>query len=291
MQNKIVLKDYQQEAVKKALKIKKCLWLIQTGAGKTLPSIFLGKLLFKKKEIDKMVIAVTPSAVISYINTFERMLKFPIRYIENLEKDEDRTRVEKNVQEFKNWLESDEKIVLIKHSLLEELGTDTRHIDYMEKSLKKNYKKILLVLDEAHELNNTDSLGHKMFKHIDFMWDRILLMTATPWSSSIVQLYGLVCLIYPKLWKSKSAFKVLHVIEEVVLDWKGKFSRVDEVAYTNIKLLRETISPLTYFYYPKRDIEFHLHYVPLKDYTEYDKICSGKIEKEAKVKKKKKGKE
>jgi len=260
---KIILRDYQKDAVKLALNIKKCLHLIETGQGKTIISIFLIRYLLKNNLIDKVVVGATVSSTNPFIKDFSRKVNYPVKLIEN-------------VEDFKQFIEGNDKIIIIKHSLIEEIGLTQEHIDYLEDSLTKNYQRMMLVVDEAHELNNYDALIHSAFQNIRFAWERILLMTATPWSSKLEQIYGLVCLLHPKLWKSLKEFKNLYIIEEVVKDWKtGKYLRTEPVEYINIPHLRKTIEPFTFFYYPKIDLNYYEYKVPLEDYSEFDKICSG----------------
>ena len=101
-----------------------------------------------------------------------------------------------------------------------------------------------------------------------------MIMTATPYSSCLTQLYGIVHLINPTLWKSKTAFERDHIVEQVI-KVDGKVRRKEKIAYKNLKMLREKISPFTFFYYPKINLRFFDHKVQLKDYTDYDEICKG----------------
>ncbi len=274
---KIVLRDYQQNAAKFAINIKKCLWFVSAGAGKTLSSVFTGRYLYKNKMIDKIVIVATPSATTPFIKDAEKLgIKLSIIEL---------------VEDFKKAVEGDDKIILIKHSMIKDIGLDEENIQFFKKSLTKNYKKILLIIDEAHEMNNYDSIVHGAYQKIYFMWDRIIAMTATPWSSSLLQVLGMMCLVRPeKYYKYLSSaikeFKQKYIVEEEVKDWRGKFLRMDPVEYINISGLRKELESFTYFYFPKINLKFFEYTTELKDYKEYDSIIKIGLEKNAKDKSK-----
>lgn len=256
------LRDYQEEAVKFALKTKFCLWLMNVGSGKTICSMFLSRLILNKNIGDKVIIACTVSSTNPFLKDYLRKAKVSLELVEDVDK-------------FISFLSSDEKILIIKHSMLEKLGVNQNYIDIIENKLSEDFKKLTLIVDEAHEFNNHEGIGHAAFQNLRFMWDRIVLLTATPYSSKLEQLYGLICLIYPKLWKNVREFKNLFIVEKVVKDWKtGKFLRSEPIEYVNLPLLREILETFTFFYYPPVPLNYIEHKVRLKDYGPYDELCS-----------------
>ena len=235
----------------------------------TIISIFQIRYLINKKLCDKAVIAVTKTATVPFIKDFSRVAKIDLKLIENFE-------------DYLRFLESDtEKVCMIKHSFFEKLGYNQNNIDDVDKQLKDKPRNMLLIIDEAHKMNNIESIAHQAFDNIRHTFDRITLLTATPYSSCLTQLYGLVHLIYPHLWKSKRAFKDDHVEEKDIRDWKtGKYLRPETVRYMNLAMLREKIKPFTYFYFPKLSLNFIQHSVELTNYEEYDRICLGVLTEE-----------
>jgi hypothetical protein len=159
------------------------------------------------------------------------------------------------------------------------MGFIENNINLIKKLLTKDYKRISLIIDEAHEMNNTSGQLHQAYNNIKFMLERVCVMTATPYSSCLTQLYGLVCLIQPKLWKNIYEFKSLFIEEKKVKNWKTGKYHPEKQAYKNLKLLREQISPFTYFYFPKVKLNFTEYKIELKNYEEYNNIARGLLNK------------
>lgn len=258
----IKLFDFQIEAVKRAISSFYQLICVRTGGGKTIIAMTYANLLLKKNLSDKVVFACTVSASAAVHAEFEEKFDIDVP-------------IYTETEQFLNFLkDSKKKICIIKHSMFEKLGKDQNIIDGIREILTDNNARVGLVIDEVHKLSNDKGLEHLAFMNIKFMFNRIMIMTATPYSSCLTQLYGIVHLINPTLWKSKTAFERDHIVEQVI-KVDGKVRRKEKIAYKNLKMLREKISPFTFFYYPKINLRFFDHKVQLKDYTDYDEICKG----------------
>jgi hypothetical protein len=110
------------------------------------------------------------------------------------------------------------------------------------------------------------------------MFDRVILMTATPYSSCLSQFYGLIHLIYPKLWKSKRQFFDNYIDEIAIKDPRThRIVRKEKVRYKNLKEFREKIEPFTYFYYPAIPLVHKEVHTKLNEehYREYLDKCWG----------------
>lgn len=253
--------DFQQKAVLAALQKQFFLLCVRVGGGKTLISMFYASMLLKKHMANKVIFACTVSAAVAVRGEFKEKLGIEVPQYDT-------------EQGFLDFLEGSGKVCVIKHSLFEKLGYNQAIIDEIHRIMDTKEIHVTLVIDEAHKMNNDKGLAHTAFMNIKFLFERIMLMTATPYSSCLSQLYGVIHLIYPKLWKSKAEFTRRHIQEDIVM-MNGKVKRKEKVAYMNLKELREKISPFTFFYYPKIKLNFFYHTVRLKDYTEYDEICKG----------------
>lgn len=258
----IKLFDFQIEAVKRAISSFYQLICVRTGGGKTIIAMTYANLLLKKNLSDKVVFACTVSASAAVHAEFEEKFDIDVP-------------IYTETEQFLDFLrDSKKKICIIKHSMFEKLGKDQNIIDGIREILTENNARVGLIIDEVHKLSNDKGLEHLAFMNIKFMFNRIMIMTATPYSSCLTQLYGIVHLINPTLWKSKTAFERDHIVEQVI-KVDGKVRKKEKIAYKNLKMLREKISPFTFFYYPKINLRFFDHKVQLKDYTEYDEICKG----------------
>lgn len=257
----IKLFDFQQEAVKRALRSLNYLLCVRVGGGKTLIAMFYAKLLRKKGLADKIAFACTVSAAVAVAGEFKEKLGMDVPQIAT-------------VEQYFEWLNNDEPVCIFKHSFFEKLGYDQGVIDDLEDYVKNSGKKVALVIDEVHKMSNEKGVAQTAFMNIRFSFARILAMTGTPWLSGLEQLFGTIRIVNPKCWKNRAAFTRDHIVQEVIRV-NGKVRRVETIAYQNLKLLREKIAPFTYFYYPKIPLNFIYHNVRLPDYSEYDEICKG----------------
>ena len=223
---KITLRDYQREAVEFAKRVKKCLLCMRVGSGKTICAMFAIRSFIKNKMADKAVVACTKSSVSVFVEDFKEKAGIDVPVIEDPE-------------EFVNFFKSKEKICIIKHSMFEKAGNDLITVKKLEKIYDSGLK-VALVIDEAHKMQNIEGVQHDAFFHIEEMFDRIILMTATPYSSCLSQFYGLIHLIYPKLWKSKRAFYDNYIDEIAIKDPRThRIVRKEKVKYKNLKEFRE----------------------------------------------------
>lgn len=257
----IKLFDFQKEAVKRAVQAFYQLICVRTGGGKTIIAMAYTNLLLKKNISDKVVFACTVSASAAVHAEFEEKFGADVPIITE-------------IPDFLDFLSNDKKVCIIKHSMFEKLGYDGDILDSIRETLTDNGVRVAIVIDEVHKLSNDKGLEHVAFMNLKFMFNRILIMTATPYSSCLTQLYGVIHLINPTLWKSKAEFMRDHIIEQVI-QVDGKIRRKEKIAYRQLNLLRKKIAPFTFFYYPKINLKFYDHKVKLKDYSEYDEICKG----------------
>ena len=259
---KIKLFDFQKEAVTKALKSFYQLICVRVGGGKTLIAMFYAKILLQKGLSDKVIFACTVSAAAAVHAEFEEKLGIDVPVY---------TEEDEVMRFLKN---PNLKIAIIKHSMFEKLGYNQTIINEIRAILTKNNLNVALVIDEAHKLSNDKGIAHTAYMNIKFMFNRIMIMTATPYSSCLTQLYGVIHLINPRCWKSKSEFSNKFIEEQVIMQG-GRVRRKEIIAYKNLGELRKTIAPFTFFYYPKIKLNFIDHKVVLPDYKEYDEICKG----------------
>lgn len=259
----IELRDYQKEAIKKAVRVGKVLLCMATGCGKTIISIFLARYLLNKDLSDKIIVGCTLSSTNVFIDDFKDKVNYNVKMINDMDS-------------FMNFLEGRDKVCIIKHNFIKELGFVKDNIVSIKKVLKKNKIRICLILDEAHVFNNTSSQVHEAYDNIRGFFDRVVLLTATPYTSCLSQLYGLTHLLYKKLWSSKRAFTDLYIDEFRKINREtGRVEYKQVTRYKNLKDLRERIEPFTYFYFPKINLNFISHRVKLEDYTQYDFIAQG----------------
>ena len=246
---------------------------MRVGSGKTVCAMFALRAFFKEKLIDKAVVACTKSSVPVFVEDFKEKANIDVPVIEDAE-------------EFVNFFKGKDKVCVVKHSMFERAGNDITIVKKLEK-IYDSGAKVALVIDEAHKMQNPEGVQHDAFFHIEEMFDRIILMTATPYSSCLSQFYGLIHLIYPKLWKSKREFFDNYIEEITIKDPRTyRVVRKEKVAYKNLKEFRKKIEPFTYFYYPPIPLQHYEHKCKLSEehYREYLRLCWGILRNEEKDK-------
>lgn len=271
---KIILRDYQQEAVKFALKVPKSIFCMRVGSGKTICAMFSLRALFKRKAIDKAVVACTKTAVNVFMEDFREKAGINPLIIE---KEED----------FFEFLKNNEHLCIIKHSMFKKLGNALSCIRTLNEIKEETKVRIALVIDEAHKMQNPQGIEHEAFQRISNIFDNIYLYTATPYSSCLSQFYGLIHLIYPKLWKNKAEFFRNYIDEVTICDPRThRVVRKEKVRYKNLKEFRQKIEPFTYFYYPKIPLVHLEHHTRLTEehMREYNELCKGILTDEDKAK-------
>ena len=258
---KITLRDYQVEAVKFAERVKKCLLCMRVGSGKTICAMFALRALLNSKKVDKAVVSCTKSSVSVFKTDFKEKAGLDVPVIESAE----------GLIEF---LKGKGKVCIVKHSMFEKAGNDVITVKTLMNIAKDT--KVALVVDEAHKIQNVDGVTHEAFQRLSFLFERVILLTATPYSSCLSQFYGLIHLIYPDLWKSKRAFFDRYIDEITIISpITHRVARKEKVRYKNLKEFRETIEPFTYFYYPSIPLVHIEHHTRLEDYSTYDDLCKG----------------
>ena len=262
----ITLKPYQKEAIVMAIKEPFNMICIQAGRGKSLVGVFYARTLFKHKLVDKVIFASTKTGVGSFKKAFTKRCGVQVNQYDE-------------PSDVMNFLISDEKVCIVKHSMFEKLGLDENYRKALLTLMEHHYQRIAIVVDEAHKISNTEGVGFFALNNIRFLFERISLHTATPYSSCLSQIYGLIEIVHPGLYKSKQDFFDHHIEERYVRD-PNRVLRKEKICYHHLDVLRERISPFTYFYYPPLDLRFKTYHTRLKSYDEYDQLCMGLLSRE-----------
>lgn len=267
---KISLRDYQVEAVNFTQKVDKSLLCMRVGSGKTICAMFAIREFINRKQIDKAIIACTKSSVSVFKKDFKEKAGVDVPVYET-------------ESEIINFLRGKGKICLVKHSIFEKLGRDIMTIRILEEISMNEGIRVGLVIDEAHKIQNVSGVAQQAYHRIDFLFDKVILLTATPYSSCLSQFWGLVCIIHPEIWKTKKSFFDRYIDEIAIRDpFTHRVVRKEKIRYKNLKEFRKMIEPFTYFYYPPIPLVHIQHHTKLGDYTEYDDLCKGVMKEDEK---------
>ena len=269
----ITLRDYQIKAVQFTQKVDKSLLCMRVGSGKTVCAMFALREFLNKKQVDKAIVACTKSSVSVFQQDFKEKAGIDVSLIET-------------PNELISFLKGSKKVCLVKHSMFEKAGNDLVVIRQLEK-ISMGGTKVALVIDEAHKIQNPEGLAQEAYHRIDWLFDKVVLLTATPYSSCLSQFWGLVCIIHPEIWPTKRKFFNRYIDEIAIRDPRThRIIRKEKVKYKNLKEFREIIEPFTYFYYPTIPLVHIEHHTRLNNYTVYDDLCKGVMKNEEEEQKK-----
>ena len=133
---------------------------------------------------------------------------------------------------------------------------------FIENTLVNKYSEILikfasnytchLVIDEAHSLQNPESVFSKAAWEIRCYCKRIYAMTATPLLNSIEGLFNLYHFCFPKIFSSWFRFRARYCItQDHIIRMKNRFGKLIErkiveiVGYQNMDELNSVLDKLT----------------------------------------------
>lgn len=271
--SKITLRDYQAKAVKFTQETDFSLLCMRVGSGKTVCAMFALREFLNRDQVDKAIVACTKSSVSVFQKDFKEKAGIDVELVETLPK-------------LFKFLEGKKKVCLIKHGMFEKMGGDVITIKKLEK-LNNAGLRVALVIDEAHKIQNPDGVAQRAFHRVDGMFDKIVLLTATPYSSCLSQFWGLICLIHPEIWPTKRSFYFNYIDEVVIRDPRThRPIRKEKVRYKNLADFRKKIESFTYFYYPSIPLVHTEHHTKLspEHLAEYNELCKGVIKEEDKEK-------
>lgn len=261
---KTILRDYQAKAVMFTQRVEKSLLCMRVGSGKTICAMFALREFIKRKQVDKAIVACTKSSVSVFQKDFEEKAGIEVPLAES-------------VDELFDFLEGKGRVCIVKHSMFEKAGNDLMTIKKLEK-LSMEGLRVALVVDEAHKIQNPEGVAQEAYHRIDFLFDRVVLLTATPYSSCLSQFWGLICLIHPEIWPTKRSFFNEFIDEIAIRDPRThRVIRKEKVRYKNLSKFRKMIEPFTYFYYPPIPlvhVEHHAQLTP-EHMAEYNELCKG----------------
>ena len=156
---------------------------------------------------------------------------------------------------------------------------------FIENTLVNKYSEILikfasnytchLVIDEAHSLQNPESVFSKAAWEIRCYCKRIYAMTATPLLNSIEGLFNLYHFCFPKIFSSWFRFRARYCItQDHIIRMKNRFGKLIErkiveiVGYQNMDELNSVLDKLTIKGCVHYNVNFDIMNCPLDDECE-----------------------
>lgn len=267
----IILKDYQIEASEFSASRPASLLSMKTGTGKSLVAIKTYIDLINNGSVKKVIVLGTKSSTIELENDMidkseyddgSSFIPFTIRDNESL-------------REFYTNPEHD--VALLQYEKINNLD-----LALWFKAMSKYDTAVMA--DESHKLKNPKALLTRSIIAVRKVIKTLVFLTATPLTSSIVDLFYQVQILDSTIFKTKNVFMNNFVEVKMVKMWKKGGSYPEIVGYKNLEALREKLKPICYDYYPQQDTEYIIHRTNIENVDEYLEAAEGLLgTKDAKV--------
>lgn len=240
------LTEDQNDIIDFMIKRNKCVCSAQTGFGKTyLCTTALCHLLLKYSDTHAIILAPQKA-----VKAFKKELSEKLRVAFN------------TLTSAKPQMQDGARITVITHTSLK------KYIPYITK-LKEEGHRLLLLVDEAHSLEEPNSKFYQLVASIRHYFSVCWFATATPLKNNIEGLYWLMYILDPNIlgrWDLfKSNFLVIdkHPVIRYYGKGKNKQKRVvweeEIVGYKNISALREILNQYIIIKQKQYNLVFQYH--------------------------------
>ena len=234
-----------------------------TGFGKTL-TMCTAVIHLLLKYTDTHAIILAPQKA---VKAFKRELKDKLRVSFN-------TLTSGNPQ-----IQQGARISIITHTSLK------KYINYINELKEKGHRLILLV-DEAHVLESSDSKTYELVSSIRHLFSVCWFATATPLKNNIEGLYWLMNMLDPKILNSWEYFKMTFLVIDrhptirIVGRGKNKYKKTvweeEIIGYKNLELLKQILNQYIIIKQKQYNLEYHFHSTELLDEEIEPYLSAGK---------------
>ena len=129
--------------------------------------------------------------------------------------------------------------------------------------------------DEAHKLKTPKAMLTRSMIAIRRGFKYLIFLTATPLTTSLMDLFHLVHILDKNIFKNKTAFTNTFVEIKMIKNWQTGHQYPEITGYKNLELLRELIAPVCFQYYPEQDTQYIEHSIKIKDIDSYMEASEG----------------
>lgn len=129
--------------------------------------------------------------------------------------------------------------------------------------------------DEAHKLKTPKAMLTRSMIAIRRGFKYLIFLTATPLTTSLMDLFYLVHILDKNIFKNKTAFTNTFVEIKMIKNWQTGHQYPEITGYKNLELLRELITPVCFQYYPEQDTQYIEHSIKIKNIDSYIEASEG----------------
>ena len=246
------LTDDQNDIIDFMIQRPKAVCSAQTGFGKTyLTCTALCHLLLKYPDTHAIILCPQKA-----VKAFKKELTQKLKIVYN------------TLTSSKPQMQKGARISIITHTSLK------KYIPYITE-LKEQGHRLLLLVDEAHALEDSESKFYSYMASIRHYFNVCWFATATPLKNNIEGLYWLMYMLDPNIfgdWNTfKTSFLVIdrHPITRYVGKGKQKYKKTvwqeDIIGYKNIGFLRHILDKYIIIKQKAYNLKFYYHQTEMKD--------------------------
>jgi hypothetical protein len=249
--------NYQITAIEKRLSLSRFLDSFDAGLGKTFINICVFSQLYKENKIDGIIIIVPIGLSFHWVR---QILQFVSIFNEN---DIQIINNEEKIKPFNRYV--DKKILIIRQDLIADCIAsykkdydskkslkNIRWNDYVDIKKEWNKENLLLLIDESHSIKHTSSIKTKAIFSIKKYFDKICLLTATPFINGAEDSYSQFKLLDNSIIPmEENAFK-LWIAQSIGNKW-DRYA-INIYNSDNVKKLMQSYQHI-FFQARKEDIE------------------------------------
>jgi len=251
----IVLKDYQVQAVDFSTSRPASLLSMKTGTGKSVCIIKSSMDLINNNMCDKVLVLCTKSALLEVNDDFVSKTNCkPEILITDID--------------IEDFYKGDSKIALLQYENFNKIDL-SKLFRFMTKFRTACYA------DEAHKLKTPKAMLTRSMIAIRRGFKYLIFLTATPLTTSLMDLFHLVHILDKNIFKNKTAFTNTFVEIKMIKNWQTGHQYPEITGYKNLELLRELIAPVCFQYYPEQDTQYIEHSIKIKDIDSYIEASEG----------------
>jgi len=251
----IVLKDYQVQAVDFSTSRPASLLSMKTGTGKSVCIIKSSMDLINNNMCDKVLVLCTKSALLEVNDDFVSKTNCkPEILITDID--------------IEDFYKGDSKIALLQYENFNKIDL-SKLFRFMTKFRTACYA------DEAHKLKTPKAMLTRSMIAIRRGFKYLIFLTATPLTTSLMDLFHLVHILDKNIFKNKTAFTNTFVEIKMIKNWQTGHQYPEITGYKNLELLRELIAPVCFQYYPEQDTQYIEHSIKIKDIDSYMEASEG----------------
>lgn len=249
-QQRIVVKEFQKQAIHHLIRMPRFILGDAVGLGKTLDVLVAFAWLKQRNPQAKMVVFTTKSTTYQWVDECSRYTRLRAKVMTDTHKGLKSSNA--RYAQMIEFLEGDDcDIIVAKYDSLK--GTRKRdatgqkepvseEVKFFTKIFREHKERIVLTLDECHKFKTTGTQTRQLVMNVCKYPERVWAMTATAIKNGLEEFYAIATAIGVKPLGSMSEFRQEYCIWREQFIGQGRFKKFI-VGYRNVAYFKEQLRP------------------------------------------------